>query len=257
MTAAVKAALRRRDTVVLLAALALLVAWELGGWDLALTRRFGSAEGFAWRNAWWAQQLLHDGGRLLAWGLLGMAVLGLWRPWLTGPTRRQRVFWLGVLLTSVVLVPAIKRLSSTSCPWELAEFGGHAAYVPHWLLGVADGGSGHCFPSGHAVSAFAFVALFFLWRPHRPRLAWALLGAVLAFGAVSGLTQLVRGAHFLSHSLWSAWLCAAIAVAARPLAPVAELGPVDAQPAWDDRSGAASGDGQALGGVSQVADQRR
>ena len=122
---------------------------------------------------------------------------------------------------------------------------------------MADGGSGHCFPSGHAVSAFAFVALFFLWRPHRPRLAWALLGAVLAFGAVSGLTQLVRGAHFLSHSLWSAWLCAAIAVAARPLAPVAELGPVDAQPAWDDRSGAASGDGQALGGVSQVADQRR
>lgn len=219
MTGRLDRALRRRDLWVLALALALLVGWEASGWDLALSRRFGDAGGFAWRHAWWAQQLLHDGGRLLAWALLGVAALGLWRPWLSGPTRAQRLYWLGVLLACVVLVPGLKRLSATSCPWDLAEFGGSAAYVPHWLPGVAGGGPGHCFPSGHAVSAFAFFALYGLWRPHRPRLALALLAAVLAFGAVSGWTQLVRGAHFASHSLWSAWLCAAIVVLARPLAP--------------------------------------
>ena len=42
---------------------------------------------------------------------------------------------------------------------ELAEFGGVAQHVSHWSLGVLDGGPGHCFPSGHASSAFAFFAL--------------------------------------------------------------------------------------------------
>jgi membrane-associated PAP2 superfamily phosphatase len=42
------------------------------------------------------------------------------------------------------------------------------------------------------------------------------LGAVLGVGLLLGWTQLVRGAHFPSHMLWSAWLCWTVcAVAAR------------------------------------------
>jgi len=216
---------RRRDLRLLLLALLMLVAWDASGWDLALSRQFGDAGGFAWRQAWWARGLLHDGGRVLAWACLGAVVLGLWRPWLAGPTRAQRLYWLGVLLACLLLVPALKRWSLTSCPWDLAMFGGTAAYVPHWRPGVADGGGGHCFPSGHAVSAFAFFALYGLWRPHRPRLARGLLLLTLLFGLLSGWTQLVRGAHFASHALWSAWLCAAVVVLARPLAPGLGGGP--------------------------------
>ena len=38
------ALLRRRDRLVLLAALALLLLWEFTGWDLALSRRFGGRQ---------------------------------------------------------------------------------------------------------------------------------------------------------------------------------------------------------------------
>lgn len=190
-----------------LATLALVLAWEVTAWDLAVAHRFGDASGFAWRDLWWTRSVLHDGGRWLVWALLLLMAVQAVRPHRCGPGRRERLFWLGATIAAMVLVPGIKRLSATSCPWDLAPFGGTAAYVPHWFWGVVDGGPGHCFPSGHAASAFAFLSLYFLWRPHRPARARRLLAGVLALGAAYGLTQVVRGAHFPSHVLWSAWLC--------------------------------------------------
>jgi len=37
-----------------------------------------------------------------------------------------------------------------------------------------------------------------------------LAGAMLA-GFVFGLAQQVRGAHYMSHTLWTAWLCWSVA----------------------------------------------
>jgi membrane-associated PAP2 superfamily phosphatase len=58
-----------------------------------------------------------------------------------------------------------------------------------------------------AVAAFAFFGVYFLWRPHRPVLARRVLAGVGVTGLVFGLTQLARGAHFPSHTFWSAWVC--------------------------------------------------
>jgi membrane-associated PAP2 superfamily phosphatase len=46
-----------------------------------------------------------------------------------------------------------------------------------------------------------------------------MLGLVLLFGAVFAWAQLARGAHYASHSLWSAWLCAALAAVAAVIGP--------------------------------------
>lgn len=215
-----------------LLALAALLAWEASGLDLALGGLFGGPAGFPWRDAWITRDLLHGGGRWLAGALLALVAVDAARPLLPGPTRRERLWGLLVVLGSLVAVPLLKRGSSTSCPWDLAAFGGSAPYVPHWLPGIADGGPGHCFPSGHAVAAFAFVALWFVWRPHRPRAALVLLGAVLAFGTLFAWAQLARGAHFASHSAWSAWLCWVIARAALPLKPRAALPTTHAWPKY-------------------------
>ena len=51
-------------------------------------------------------------------------------------------------LLGLAVVSVIKILSNTSCPWDLAEFGGVARYASHWALGVIDGGGGRCFPGG-------------------------------------------------------------------------------------------------------------
>jgi membrane-associated PAP2 superfamily phosphatase len=224
---------RRDGWVTLLAGLALL-AWDASGADLWAARAFGNAQGFAARDSWWAATLLHDGGRLLAWLLLAAQVaLLLWPTWShpkpsasaaaglaaapAQPTRAARARWLGVVLVCVLVVPALKRLSSTSCPWDLALFGGVAQHLSHWRWGVADGGAGHCFPSGHAVAAFAFLGLYFLWRDVNPARARRWLWGVLALGALFGTAQLARGAHFPSHTLWSAWLCWALCAAAAAL----------------------------------------
>ena len=208
------------DLAATLLALAALLAWDASGWDLAVVRWIGSASGFAWRDSWWASRLLHDGGRWTAWVLLlalVLATLRAPRQRAAAPSRAERWHWIAVMLACVVAVPAMKRFSATSCPWDLAEFGGVAAYVSHWRFGLPDGGPGHCFPSGHAVAAFAFFGLHFMWREHDPHQARTWLALVVAAGLVFGGAQLLRGAHYPSHILWTGWLCWAIHVAAARL----------------------------------------
>ena len=211
----------RRDLGITLISLLLLLAWDFSGGDLAAARLFGGPGGFAARDTWWASTLLHDGGRWLAWLVLGWLLLSALvsravqrSPIQPGPNQAERWFWIGVILVCALAVPALKRFSLSSCPWDLAEFGGVARYVSHWQPGLTDGGSGHCFPSGHAVAAFAFFGLYFQWRPYRPARARAWLWAVLWVGAAFGLAQLARGAHYPSHTLWSAWLCWALSALA-------------------------------------------
>lgn len=200
----------RTDLTVALIGLVLLLAWDATGWDLAVVAHFGDARGFHWRDAFVTAALLHNGGRLLAWLALAALAMAAWRaPALPmgGPGRAERWRWIAVILICVLAVPQIKQFSQTSCPWDLKQFAGVARYVSHWQLGVADGGPGRCFPSGHAVAAFAFIGQFFVWRRYDMQHARVWLLAVLGLGLVYGLDQLVRGAHYPSHTLWSAWLC--------------------------------------------------
>jgi membrane-associated PAP2 superfamily phosphatase len=197
----------RIDVVVALIGVLVLLAWEAGGLDLLVSRHYGSAHGFGLRDAWLPRALLHDGGRALGWVVFAFMLGRAWLPGEDDALRRERWYWLGVTLLCVLLVPTLKRLTASSCPWDLAEFGGIAAYVPHWRLGLHDGGPGHCFPSGHAVAAFAFLTLYFSERVRRPWRARLCLAVVCLAGAAFGWAQLARGAHYVSHTLWSAWLC--------------------------------------------------
>ena len=197
----------RSDLAAIVLGLLALLAWEIGGFDLAVSRHYGSHDGFPWRDAWLTRAVLHDGGRVLGWCVMAFMVgQALWAAD-DESARTQRWYWIGVSLLCLLLVPTIKRLTASSCPWDLAEFGGVAAYVPHWRLGVRDGGAGHCFPSGHAVAAFGFLSLYFDRRSQHPRSARLCLALVCLAGALYGWAQLARGAHYVSHTLWSAWLC--------------------------------------------------
>jgi len=197
----------RLDLAVALVGLLVLLAWDASGLDLVVSRHYGTSNGFPWRDAWLARVLLHEGGRAAAWCVAAWMVgRALWSKH-DGPERTSRWYWIGVSILCLLIVPTLKRVTAVSCPWDLAEFGGVAMYVPHWRVGVPDGGPGHCFPSGHAVAAFAFLSLYFAWRAQRPRSARIALVLVCAAGALFGWAQLARGAHYVSHTLWSAWLC--------------------------------------------------
>lgn len=204
---------RRLTTITALMTLILLL-WDLTALDLAMARWFGGPGGFALRDQWFLTQVMHDGARHAAWGLLLCLSLGVWWPW--GALRRidfrRRLQLAATCLLAVSTVSVLKSLSHTSCPWDLTEFGGFAHYASHWrLLFGADGGSGRCFPAGHASTGFTFIGGYFAFRHTAPARArgW-MLGAVLA-GLALGLTQQIRGAHFMSHTLWTGWLCWCVA----------------------------------------------
>lgn len=208
-----RAAARRWLTIDLSVAvlgLAALAAWDASGLDIAVTRTFGGAAGFAWRDHWLTASLMHSGLRAVAWLLFAAVLISPWRPWglLRGTALRQRLWLIGTVLACAALIPLLKRVSATSCPWSLAEFGGGAArYVPHWVRGLTDGGPGGCFPSGHASSAFAFLAAWFVLRDTAPRAARVALLVTVVTGGMLGAVQVVRGAHYPSHPMWTAWIC--------------------------------------------------
>lgn len=206
------AAYLRRDLITAAMLLIALLAWDVAGWDLAATRVFGGLHGFAWRESVLTSGVLHQGGRLFGWAVFAALVWNVWKPLpgLGGSNampRRLRLWWVFATVVCLLLIPALKRGSLSSCPWDLQEFGGIARYVSHWRWGVGDGGPGRCFPSGHASAAFAFIGGYFALREQHGRLARSFLIAACSLGAVFGLAQMARGAHYPSHTLWTAWIC--------------------------------------------------
>lgn len=196
-----------------LGSFAALLAWDAVGLDLPLARLVAGHQGFALRDHWVLTAVFHDGARQLAWLAVLWLLAGVWRP--TGVlrrlARRARVQWLATTALSLTLISALKYSSQSSCPWDMAEFGGAANYLSHWTWGRSDGGPGRCFPAGHAAAAFAFLGGYFVLRDTSADRAAQCLAIVLSAGAALGVAQQLRGAHFMSHTLWTAWLCWATA----------------------------------------------
>jgi membrane-associated PAP2 superfamily phosphatase len=191
-----------------------LLAFDAGSLDLRLAEWFGGPQGFPLRDNWWLTTVLHNGGRNLAWAVGIVLIVAVWRPF--GVLRRldrvQRAQLALSTLAAVLLVSLMKSVSTTSCPWDLSTFGGIAHHISHWR-GLRDGGGGHCFPAGHASSGFAFLGGWLVFRDVDRGIARRWLLASLTAGFVLGLAQQARGAHFMSHTLWTAWLCWAVALA--------------------------------------------
>lgn len=186
-----------------------LLAWDVAGYDRALAHTFGSIAGFPLRDHWFLVQVMHEAPRRMAWFLVLLLVASIWHPW--GPLRRlqrsERLQLAATTLLALSVVSLLKYTSTTSCPWDLAEFGGTARHASHWALGVLDGGSGKCFPAGHASAGFAFMSGYFVLRGRHNRAARLWLTGSLLAGLALGWAQQARGAHFLSHTLWTGWLC--------------------------------------------------
>lgn len=202
-----------------LAASALFIAW-LGNYtnvDMLLAHRvFDPTGAFPMRHAWIAETFGHVYMKylltLLALGAIAVAGYDWWRPRANWP-RRRRLQW-RVLALSAMLVPLVisllKKISYSHCPWDLSEFGGAEQYVRLFEAALPGVSAGHCMPAGHASSALWLIALTAFWLPRRPLAAAAVFCATLGVSLALGWMQQLRGAHFLTHTLWSVWIACAI-----------------------------------------------
>ncbi|MNR90724.1 hypothetical protein D3C72_217150 [compost metagenome] len=142
------------------------------------------------------------------WILVIAAVLLVISNWVDTlkPWRRALFLFVVMAACSAFLVQTLKGASVHSCPWDIDTFGGSAAWFPLFSSNVVAVGPGLCWPGGHASGGFAIMAAYFALRDSKPLWARAMLWFSLGIGALMSVVQMARGAHFLSHNLWSLWL---------------------------------------------------
>lgn len=209
---------KTKTIVAVFAFAALFIAW-LGNFtdvDMTLARSMYTDGAFALRHAWWTEKLSHEYMRrvLIVLGLCAVlpALLDWVRPWQSwSPQFRRR---LRVVALSAVLVPLVisvlKQYSFSHCPWDILDFGGDRAYVRLFQSVPAHMPAGRCMPAGHASSALWLVSLAVFWLPQQRRRAWVVALSMLGFSFALGWIQQLRGAHFLTHTLWSMWIACTI-----------------------------------------------
>lgn len=116
------------------------------------------------------------------------------------PSNRHIIFLLLALIIGPGLVvhQGFKEAWERARPVNITEFGGVKTYSPP--LQISDQG-GKSFVSGHAAMGFYMAAFAFLATGRRRQ---KLYEAGIWFGAFTGGTRIVQGAHFLSDVLFSA-----------------------------------------------------
>ena len=185
---------------------------EYSGIDLWLAARFfdASAGTWPWNDHWFTNDLLHTGGRHFTLLLALLIVLLIALTFLVKRVRPYRKGFLYLLLGSAlgpILVSISKKTTHIYCPWDLKQFGGTEPYI-RLLDAVPEGASiGHAFPAGHASGGFAFLSLYFFLYRYFPSRRHGGFSFGFLLGTLYGIAQQMRGAHFLSHDLFSLVIC--------------------------------------------------
>ena len=203
--------------VAVLLLLASLALFESTGLDLWVQDHFYDAATHRWavdENEPVGRLVFYNGPKTLL-SLIGFAALAL----AVGPVRwrerfkfTRRGLWLGVLVMTTVPVLAgiAKKYTNTFCPAEIRRYGGDVAYVKlcePYPVDDRPSQRGGCFPAGHASGGFALFGLMAV----RATRQWrnTVIVVALATGWIMGIYQMLKGAHYLSHTITTmlvAWI---------------------------------------------------
>lgn len=191
--------------------------FEFTNVDLALQDHF-----YDFANRRWVVDAREPVGRAIFYNIpkIGVIVTGVALLVLAlGPARwrerlklERRALWVAV--ATMATVPALaglgKNYTNTFCPSDVRRYGGDVPYVKVCEPYPSDdrpARRGHCFPAGHASGGFALLALAWLRPTRRARLTGLALG--LGVGWWMGTYQMLKGAHYLSHTVTTmllAWI---------------------------------------------------
>lgn len=204
--------LRNHLLLPLLVFVLLAGALELSALDLYVADLIYQAGGPGWtlRSSTLFSDVLHDNAKavvkVVGIALLAFAVISQFASRMR-PYRRAIWYLALVMPLSGLLVGIGKDITHVDCPWNLLRYGGEYPYIRLFEVHPGDYKYGKCFPAGHASAGYTFLALYFFLALLRPRWKYFGLTVGVVLGLVFGITQQIRGAHFLSHDLWTAAIC--------------------------------------------------
>ena len=213
--------LSRQALVLVASAVAIGALFGDGRLDLAIARWFfdDARHVFPLADQWLLKNVLHDAARttsaIVALGLFALAIASRMAsaPKRLRSYRRELLFASVTCLAGAATVATLKHFSSHACPWDLAIFGGNDTY--HSLLTATSPAAvvAGCSPAAHPLTGYAWFGVGFALLPVARRLARRWWAVTAALGTLFGIVQVLRGAHFLSHVLWSGWIVWGVDVA--------------------------------------------
>ncbi|MGZ8241520.1 MAG: phosphatase PAP2 family protein [Methylobacter sp.] len=186
---------------------------EFAWLDLWITKHFYNAALNQWpyKEHWLAETVLHIGGRYFIYAIAAGVLYCLLNSFKVNSAfyayRRQLVFLLAASISGPIIIALFKSNTHIYCPWNLILFGGDKPYVRLFDYASHSAEPGHCFPAAHAGAGFTFVSLYFFLLIVRQEYKFYGLYFGLGLGILYGVAQQMRGAHFLSHDVFSLAVC--------------------------------------------------
>lgn len=195
---------------------ALFLSLTYSGLDHAISKAIYHALGGTWRlrdNVVLEVGFHHFGkyASILGWLACIWLLFRNRREGLASPRNKALLLLVIAVIATTTIASTAKGLTHMDCPWDLTIFGGTKIYVPLLQRDTVNAIPGRCFPAGQASAGYAWIALYFAALLYKPEWRWKGLAIGLAFGLLLGIAQQVRGAHFLSHDLTTAWIAWTVA----------------------------------------------
>lgn len=191
-------------TLIVIIALATMYSHGSGLDSTIAAHFFNPTDQWIYRDSFVLEKILHKGGVIFSIVLL-IALLGRWIYLLKFHIDKKQRDYIGfVFLTSVITIVTVfflKRWSTLPCPWNSVAFGGNVNPPELWEAFASDLPKGKCFPAGHSSGGFCFLSMYFGYTLIYKKRNFKTLIPGLLIGVSFGVTQQIRGAHYLSHDL--------------------------------------------------------
>ncbi len=186
---------------------------ELSSFEFEISKHFYNSTLHQWpdKKNWLLEDVIHKGGRVFS-KIMGVIVLlsllfSLSKKTFLYNYRKPLLFLFIASITGPIIIAILKSNTHIYCPWDLELFGKDKPYIR--LFDYVPNGLkvGHCFPAGHAGGGYTFISLYFFLMVVKPQYKTLGLYTGLLLGLIYGIAQQMRGAHFITHDIFSLAIC--------------------------------------------------
>ncbi len=143
---------------------------------------------------------------------------------------RYRRFCILICLALTIVpgtVAVLKNCSNVYTPSQIKRYGGNYPYVKvfeRYPPGFEQRRKGKGWPAGHASGGFALMMFYYAFTRKRFKMTGLAIGLIT--GWTMGIYQMLKGAHYLSHTIITmsiAWILILVIIRAAQIGPIKDL----------------------------------